>query len=37
MQRWRVLVRPRDRTMVDVAAGDVRRVYARTRGERTVG
>jgi hypothetical protein len=37
MQRWRVLVRPRDRTMVDVAAGDVRRVYARTRGDQASG
>jgi hypothetical protein len=35
MQHWRVLIKPTDRTLVDTAVGDVRRLYARTRGDRT--
>jgi hypothetical protein len=35
MQCWRVLVRQRDRDLLDLAVGDVRRLYARTRSERT--
>jgi hypothetical protein len=33
MQCWRVLVRQRDRDLLDLAVGDVRRLYARTRSE----
>jgi hypothetical protein len=33
MQSWRVLARPMDRGLLDVAVGDVRRLYARTRPE----
>jgi hypothetical protein len=33
MQSWRVLVRQRDRAMLDVAVDDVRRLYARLRAE----
>jgi hypothetical protein len=33
MQSWRVLARPKDRGLLDVAVGDVRRLYARTRPE----
>ncbi|XP_051221392.1 uncharacterized protein [Lolium perenne] len=35
MQCWRVLVRPRDRDLLDLAVGGVRRLYARTRSEAT--
>jgi hypothetical protein len=35
MQCWRVLVRPRDRDLLDLAVGGVRRLYARTRSEST--
>jgi hypothetical protein len=31
MQHWRVLVRPKDRELLDVALDEVRRLYARTR------
>jgi hypothetical protein len=31
MQSWRVLVRPRDRALLDVALDEVRRLHARTR------
>jgi hypothetical protein len=31
MQHWRVLVRPKDRDLLDVALDEVRRLYARTR------
>jgi hypothetical protein len=31
MQHWRVLVRPKDRDLLDVATDEVRRLYARTR------
>jgi hypothetical protein len=33
MQCWRVLVRQRDRAMLDAAVDDVRRLYARLRAE----
>jgi hypothetical protein len=35
MQHWRALVRPTDLALVDTAVGDVRRLYSRTRGDRT--
>jgi hypothetical protein len=31
MQSWRVLVRPRDRALLDFAVDEVRRLHARTR------
>jgi hypothetical protein len=31
MQHWRVLVRQRDRALLDEAVGEVRRLHARTR------
>ncbi|XP_047091295.1 uncharacterized protein LOC124703126 [Lolium rigidum] len=33
IQSWRVLVRQRDRAMLDAAVDDVRRLYARLRAE----
>jgi hypothetical protein len=33
MQCWRVLVRQRDRTMLDMVVDDIRRLYARLRAE----
>jgi hypothetical protein len=33
MQSWRVLVRPRDRALLEVALGEVRRLHARIRAE----
>jgi hypothetical protein len=35
MQCWRVLVRQRDRDLLDLAVSDVRRLYTRTRSELT--
>jgi hypothetical protein len=31
MQRWRVLVKPTDMTLLDVARDKIRRLYVRTR------
>jgi hypothetical protein len=31
MQHWRVLVKPKDHALLDVAMNEVRRLYARTR------
>jgi hypothetical protein len=31
MQHWRVLVRPKDHRLLDIATDEVRRLYARTR------
>jgi hypothetical protein len=33
MQSWRVLVRQKDRELLNAAVGDVRRLYARTRSK----
>jgi hypothetical protein len=33
MQRWRVLVRPRDRRLLDEAMLEVRRLQTRARGD----
>jgi hypothetical protein len=33
MHSWRVLVRPRNRAMLDEAVDEVRRLHARTRAE----
>jgi hypothetical protein len=33
MQSWRVLVSPRDRDLLEVALGEVRRLHARMRAE----
>jgi hypothetical protein len=35
MQSWRVLVRQRDRDLLDAALGELRRLHARTRREAT--
>jgi RsiW-degrading membrane proteinase PrsW (M82 family) len=35
MKRWRVLVRRKDWELLDLAVGDVSRLYAHTRSEHT--
>jgi hypothetical protein len=34
MQGWRALIKPRDRTLMDEALEDVRRLHARTKNSK---